>query len=1359
MDKYPSSTVSATVRSLHLSLAEDPLMSAFLRAVGWAFLISPKVTIIGRSGCDITIKDPSVDEQHALIERNIKENRFTLRDLCSNAGTYVNDVPIGEDPVVLNDGDKLRFGCAAATYEVKIGMKDEAPRLQDEEENSSVVDRTFDSCGGRTTHSLDDLSTLTEKDKQINILRGKVRGVPSTEAVSVQKDVMIRSQDQLGNLSNTQAHHNISSSSQLELSLANLEARKTGVSQSHTTLQNTRPNSSSNQVEPVNQNSNKNDADLLRRLQREHQILSGLVTQLQRDLSNKDANVGRLMQEMGELKNQLKEKDCCITELHHKRTQSPEMMKLVEENEARGEEVVALRQKFRAAEIRCRTLTEEADKNKLRMETMRKEAERYQAIETELRNELNELKVKMDEAEHLKRVALLDKQETASLYERLRNRMIKLICAVIPKPVHLGLTQDPISSNSGDVVEAIENKKHDYEMNPEFSGEVVTDAPEIDDCCILDRLKIMVENYLNLQRQIDKAGEEKKQKESGSIGVEQEIEKFTSEFSEAQGVFFETSNSRSSARLRGLMDWVSTLTCSNKSLKRLQWLLVKDLQNQVDTHQRIEDCIQEAAAALSSTSNDSLTFVTGHSDDIIGNIRRFAEFGVSARLRYEEASEKLRKLQDLQHKEIMQVKENQANELRRQVEDAVSKNNQEHADELRRNVLEVVRVEGERCEQIINVKQAIIDELEDKLRETRKMLADRQIDYEASNKETQEAGQRIAVLERTLQEKQEELLRTSTDLEQTKSTLERNKTNTEKASEDRWRNEIETHREQIRQHARTICVLEERLVKLSKQLKESKAEVSRLRRQLSVITAVYDLHTEHQSLQARLNAAKQKLSSGKRAIAHGLEEKQPEPESLGSQSPTARPSDSLKYDVTNMTLLLSERDRTIEVLQRDLEGARAQLSDLRSELSEAQKEEMETALEHGRKSNSQLLITEARASQLTTLVSALRKQISENEETIKRQTFLLEELRTKLNQRECEAAQMNSLLAREREVHMRDLSRAKSTDKLADELAAVGGECRGERHHEIIEKQCQALSELRQRLRDQPSSGNNVDATEYANQLSRLRREIAELRSQKALRTTFLGVENVSSRNSHIPEKHSSKPVLNDDTADFGIEELKSVVNALNVSEEGYLDLVRGLSQELGVGCLPGQLPLTHLQNLEHSAIQRERQQAAELVLKRVAILQDQIQRKEEMLTNYERDVARMKEAEALSETRGKQIEKLISQLQTKDTEILLLRDSLTRTREALSGERRLAPTIRQNKTTSTVSGNNFQRLSGQRKECLNRTGNMSTKEAEVKNEHKESLRRKDFEIKALKNQLDDREQQLKALENELTHLKITLVC
>jgi pSer/pThr/pTyr-binding forkhead associated (FHA) protein len=74
--------------------------------VGSRYLINTVSTKIGRElNNDISLDDITVSRSHAVIS---KDENFTIKDLGSLNGTYINAIAIREQ--VLSDGDEIQIG-------------------------------------------------------------------------------------------------------------------------------------------------------------------------------------------------------------------------------------------------------------------------------------------------------------------------------------------------------------------------------------------------------------------------------------------------------------------------------------------------------------------------------------------------------------------------------------------------------------------------------------------------------------------------------------------------------------------------------------------------------------------------------------------------------------------------------------------------------------------------------------------------------------------------------------------------------------------------------------------------------------------------------------------------------------------------------------------------------------------------------------------------------------------------------------------------------------------------------------------------------------------------------------------------
>jgi hypothetical protein len=61
-------------------------------------------------GCDVPLKDAHVSERHAVLEHRSDTGTWTLEDLESKHGTWVNGARLAGETRRIRDGDRLRLG-------------------------------------------------------------------------------------------------------------------------------------------------------------------------------------------------------------------------------------------------------------------------------------------------------------------------------------------------------------------------------------------------------------------------------------------------------------------------------------------------------------------------------------------------------------------------------------------------------------------------------------------------------------------------------------------------------------------------------------------------------------------------------------------------------------------------------------------------------------------------------------------------------------------------------------------------------------------------------------------------------------------------------------------------------------------------------------------------------------------------------------------------------------------------------------------------------------------------------------------------------------------------------------------------
>lgn len=77
--------------------------------VGTVFPLKPKGSVLGRAeDTDIVIDDDGISRVHAMIM--IEDGRWVVRDLGSTNGTFVGERRVGETPLMIHPGDRIRCG-------------------------------------------------------------------------------------------------------------------------------------------------------------------------------------------------------------------------------------------------------------------------------------------------------------------------------------------------------------------------------------------------------------------------------------------------------------------------------------------------------------------------------------------------------------------------------------------------------------------------------------------------------------------------------------------------------------------------------------------------------------------------------------------------------------------------------------------------------------------------------------------------------------------------------------------------------------------------------------------------------------------------------------------------------------------------------------------------------------------------------------------------------------------------------------------------------------------------------------------------------------------------------------------------
>src|SRR5262245_62701724 len=110
---------------------------------GETFVVDGSATTIGRdASSQLNIPDHLMSRRHCTLE--LASGCFTLRDLGSSNGTYVNSMPVSER--VLAHGDRIRAGDTVLLFMQQQPDPDREPAAADEppalDERTQLIDRS-----------------------------------------------------------------------------------------------------------------------------------------------------------------------------------------------------------------------------------------------------------------------------------------------------------------------------------------------------------------------------------------------------------------------------------------------------------------------------------------------------------------------------------------------------------------------------------------------------------------------------------------------------------------------------------------------------------------------------------------------------------------------------------------------------------------------------------------------------------------------------------------------------------------------------------------------------------------------------------------------------------------------------------------------------------------------------------------------------------------------------------------------------------------------------------------------------------------------------------------------------------------
>ncbi|XP_072607233.1 forkhead-associated domain-containing protein 1 isoform X6 [Vulpes vulpes] len=452
--------------------------------------------------------------------------------------------------------------------------------------------------------------------------------------------------------------------------------------------------------------------------------------------------------------------------------------------------------------------------------------------------------------------------------------------------------------------------------------------------------------------------------------------------------------------------------------------------------------------------------------------------------------------------------------------------------------------------------------------------------------------------------------------------------------------EIREYKEQIKQHSQTIVSLEERLQKVTEHHKKIEGEIATLK----------DSDPAQEVTQREPPAVPPMETSVKDEVC-----------------------DTLIGDLLTAQKEILSQQEVIVKLRKNLTEAHNRMSDLRGELSEKQKMELERNTALVQQQSGELRALKEKMAHLTGLVERKDRELELLKEALRAsQEKHRVQLYREKEQKPRNKTQMCDISVQIEPVHTDIFLSSQEEQSFSD----LGAKCKGSRHEEIIQRQRKALSELRARIKELEKACSSNHKDHLSESLLDLQTVRMDKNVQKLLDAkpddlpTFsrieIGAPLNGLANSAIPATEKSRKM--------------DVVEALDLSEKLYMDMSKTLGSLMNIKDMSGHISMKYLSPKERDRVNELRQRDLDLVFDKITQLKNRLERKEELLRGYEKDIEQLRQSKVSVQMYQSQVAKLEDNIYKEAEEKALLKEALERMEHQLQQEKRINRTIRQQK-------------------------------------------------------------------------------
>ncbi|XP_020729369.2 forkhead-associated domain-containing protein 1 isoform X3 [Odocoileus virginianus] len=1022
-------------------------------------------------------------------------------------------------------------------------------------------------------------------------------------------------------------------------------------------------------------------------LRRDNAITSEMVSSLQKDMLAKDEQVQQLQQEVNQLKSENKEKDHQLEALSSRCSVLKEELKKEDaqkENvEAQEKEIKLYKTQIHDMEKEVRKLREELKRSSTEQNLISKTLREKSKVEEKLQEDSRRKLLQLQEMGNRENLIKANLERAVGQLEHFRSQVIKATYGRAKpfqdKPVSDQQLIEKITQVTEDNIN-FQQKKWTLQKETQLGlcrQEEVTDSVEklkkaLDSCqvcmktsCCSNDLRKEVSFLQRLQVSPPVSGLQKVSLDILRLSLSwlEETEHLLQEV----GIQFSSSNKGLSLYLKYLLEHYKKIT------SRTQELQIKISSSQETQQSLMQEKLREHLAEKEKLSEERLQ----QEEKLKARVKWLTE--EKAALEESITQEKNRAKEALEEEQKRaQELENHLTRQKKALEETISQEKsraKEALEEEQSKVLELenrlthqkeisessIAYEKNKAKEAIEKEKKKVQDLENRITKQKEEMDLKMQKEDILNNKLNDA---LAMLEKAQKTKMAESLKAENltmKLNETLAELETAKTKMimmeermqlqkhtvmalqeeQESQKHEFEKQIMEYKEQIKQHSQTIVNLEERLQKVTEHHRKIEGEIATLK----------------DSDPAQEGDA------------------QPDPAAapLGESSSKDAMCDHLIEDLLTAQKEILSQQEIIMRLRKNLTEAHNRMSDLRGELNEKQKIELERNVALVQQQSSELSVLKDKMVQMTSLVEKKDKELEVLKQALRAsQEKQKLQLHKEKEQKPRNTTKMCDISVQIEPVHTDTFLSSQEEQCFSD----LGAKCKGSRHEEVIQRQKRALSELRARIKELEKAGSSnhkdhMDESFLDLKTLGMEKNIQKILDVKPDLPTFSKVEI------RVPQNGLSSPGSVMATDKLGKTD---AAEALDLSERLYMDMSKTLGSLMNIKDMSGHVSMKHLSPKERERVNQLRQRDLDMVFDKITQLKNRLERKEELLRGYEKDIEQLRQSKVSVQMYQSQVAKLEDDIYKETEEKALLKEALERMEQRLHQEKRVNRAIRQQK-------------------------------------------------------------------------------